>query len=139
MSKKAHNTQSWYALSAILLQVLLTLPDEFPVSLLGHPTRSGKVAFMNHTAALWMVLRIELEENANHFPPIGTIPIRIEDSQIKDHVLLIVACQVRFIGRSIPKCRLVFIHQSCILSYLLVLSQSTKACGFIIFQFWVAG
>ena len=65
--------------------------QKMPVAILGHPARAGQVGGPNSLGLLWIVRRIEMQNDPGNLAPISAFRISIEKPQISDEVLLVVA------------------------------------------------
>jgi hypothetical protein len=67
-------------------------PQQIAVSLLRHPERAGKVAVVNATGALAISFRIEPEQDARDFRPLGLLFGGVEKTDIEREVLSVIVC-----------------------------------------------
>jgi len=67
-------------------------PQQIAVSLLRHPERAGKVAVVNATGALAISFRIEPEQDARDFRPLGLLFGGVEKTNIEREVLSVIVC-----------------------------------------------
>lgn len=68
-----------------------------------HPAGTAKVTLDDMTSTIWLLLRIEAEQDFSDFGPVGSIIGRVEHSQIEFHMRSIIISQFRAFWRSVKK------------------------------------
>jgi hypothetical protein len=83
---------------------------QMPIAVLGHPAGTSEVRLPGAPGALGLAVRIEMQHDPRDIGPIGAVIFGVEQAQIGDRVLFVIACQDRctwrFIGDTLVKWRL---------------------------------
>jgi hypothetical protein len=79
------------------------LPEKLTMALFCHPAGTRKVRFVDATSALRVAIRIEAEEDADGFAPIGSIGLSVEKTDVELEMPTIIVGQSRAFGRLIEK------------------------------------
>lgn len=68
---------------------------QMPVAVLGHPASASEVCLPGAPGALGLVIRIEVEHDPRDLGPVGAVLFGVEQAEISDQVLLVIAGQDR--------------------------------------------
>ncbi len=90
--------------------------QKMPVTILGHPARAGQVGGPDSLGLLWIVRRIEMQNDPGNLAPISAFGVGIKEAQIGDEVLLVVAGEDAAGGSSVRYWRieLGWLHESAL-------------------------
>lgn len=69
--------------------------------MLGHPAGAGEMGIVDMAGTAGVVIGIEFEQDGNDFAPVRAICFGIEQTQIKDHMRVIITCQFLTIWRCV--------------------------------------
>ena len=87
------------------------LTQQFSIAALGHPLGSRQVSGVNFAAPLRVVIRVQSEQDLHGLAPIGSVPVGIEEAQIKRHMLTIIGREFLALRRFIQEWRCRALHQ----------------------------
>ena len=70
-------------------------PQEIPVTVLGHPPRTGKMTVVDTSGALTISVRIEAKQEPDHLRPLRPLVRRVEKPNVEREVLSIIILALR--------------------------------------------
>ena len=104
----------------------LIVAQQFSVAVLGHPFGARQMGVVDLAAFFRIEIWVETEQNMHGFAPIGSVPIRVEESQVKRHMLTIIRRELLAFRRFIQKVRCSLPHhQSPYSPFTILLTKCT--------------
>lgn len=85
--------------------------EQFSIAAFGHPFGSRQMIGMKTTALFSFEIRVQSEQDLHNLAPIGSVPIRVKEPQIKRHVLAIIGRKPLALRRFIQEWRWRALHQ----------------------------
>ena len=78
---------------------------EMAIAVLSHPSRPSQVGFPCPPGSDWFAGGVDIQHELCDFLPVGTIFLGIEQTKVRDQMLLIVAREDPLVGRGIGNWR----------------------------------
>src|SRR4051812_14247881 len=86
--------------------VSYTAAQQMAVAVTGDPFCTRKMTLERLASAIRLEDRIYMEDDAGHLPPVRIVSLGVQESQIRDDVLLVVSCQGRSRRRQVRSIRI---------------------------------
>ena len=83
----------------------MAAPKQVAVTVFGHPSGAQEMGFMDVPGALGIITGINAEQNGNHFAPVRSLGIGVEEAQVELQMLDVIVGERRALRRFIEKIR----------------------------------